>query len=159
MKPTWMLLVKKNNLIIFEIYYFYLFLVKYFNFIYLTNKIKIFNSNVNLFNLKIFIFLKCNAFSFKNLITKNTNKFLNFSINLKYNKFTTNLFFDDKNPKIFFFNLKKNSIEYKLFNLYFLFNYSLFNSNFKLHANIQMFAARNYSNKLLIFDSSKFLIR
>ncbi len=154
-----MISTKKNNLIIFEFYYFYLFLIKHFNFLFLINKIKMFNFNNLLINSKFFFFLNYNLINFKNLINYNVNKFLNFSINSKYNKFTTNLFNDNKSLKSFIFSPKKNTIEYKLFSLYFLFNYSLFNNNFKPHANIKMFSTYNYSNKLLIFDSSKFLIR
>lgn len=159
MNHTWMIVTKKNYLIVFEIFYFYLFLIKYFNFIFLINKIKASLNSFTLFKYKFFFFTKFNFINFKNLFNNDINKFFNYSINIKYNKFKIKLFSDNKSLKTVNFLSKQTNIEYKLFTLYFAFNYSLFNSNFKVHTNIQMFSSYNYSNKLLIFDPSKFLIR
>ena len=156
MKNTWMSVKKKNLNNIFEIYYYYIYLFKIFNFLHFKNKIN-FYQLIN-FNFKISTLLKYNLLNFNKLSTFGNKKISMFCKN-KFHELTNNKITNFSAVNNFFFTNKKTNIEYKLINLYFLFNYSLFNSNFKIHFNIKMFSVYNYENKLIIFDSSKFLIR
>ena len=61
--------------------------------------------------------------------------------------------------KSFFYSKKNSIVQYKLFDLFFLFNYSLFNSNFKSHFHFKFFYLYTNSNKIIIIDSTKFLFR
>lgn len=105
-------------------------------------------------NKSFFLFLKK-----KNFVITNHKS------NIKSNFFDKTKFFNNtKNLQLVFtnkiiFNSKNTFINDKLINLYFLFNYSLFNSNFGTNSTLKLFSIHNYNNKLILFDSSKFLLR
>lgn len=153
------MIAKKNQISnVLEIYYYYHYFVKYFLFFFLKNKNII--SVFSFFNLKILFLLKnINKILLINHNAKHINKYLNFNIHHKFNKFDLHQVNDHQPVKKFFFSEKNSIIEYKLFNLFFLFNYSLFNSNFKFNYNFKIFYIYNYSNKIVILDSTKFLLR
>jgi len=158
MKNTWLVSKNSNLNNIIEIYYYYHYLLKSFNFFFLNNN-KNFYYYLKL-NLKLNLILKTNKFFYtKNIMFKSINKFLNFKINYKFNQPNGHCFNDNKIIKYFHFSKKNSILEYKLFNLFFLFNYSLFNTNFKCHHNFKLFYIYNYSNKILLLDSTKFLMR
>lgn len=130
-----------------EIYYYYYFLKNF-------NKFTPTSIN-NLFLNNLFIYF------FK----KKINTAVNYKKIIKNNFFEKTKFFNNRtefeihsfkkiNPAI-----KNSFISEKLINLYFLFNYSLFNSNLGINANLRMFSIHSYNNNLIIFDSSKFLLR
>lgn len=153
-----MLVKKINTNQALEIYYYYCYFFKFFNIFFLKNKNLILNFFI--FNLKFFYFFKNNKQILNiNNNFKQINKYLNFNVNHKFNKFDELEFTDNKVIKKFHFSVKKINLEYKLFNLFFLFNYSLFNSNFKFHYNFKIFYIYNYSNKIVLLDSTKFLSR
>ena len=56
----------------------------------------------------------------------------------KLNILDNQIFNDDIVSKIFFYKKNTNN-SYKIFNLFFLFNFSLFNSYFKVHHNFNLF--------------------
>jgi hypothetical protein len=67
--------------------------------------------------------------------------------------------FDTFSLKKIFFSKKNLNTNYSLFNLFFLFNSSMFNSYFKAHHSINLFYVYSFSNKLILIDPVKFLIR
>lgn len=142
-----MLISKNHQNSFLELYYYYYYLKNFNKFFF----IKINNIFINNF---FFFFLKK-----KNFLTTNFKK------NIKNNFFEkTKSLTEIKNGQIIFankifFNSKNSFINDKLINLYFLFNYSLFNSNFGNNSTLKMFSIHNYNNKLIIFDSSQFLRR
>ena len=117
-----------------------------------------------------FFFIKnINKIYLNTFIYKNNNKYLNTKINFKFNNLKLNEF-KEKNifKKIIFSNNKSNVIStsninnisvYKLFNLFFLFNFSMFNSYFKSHHNFNLYYVYSFSNKILLIDPVKFLFR
>ena len=135
-----MLLSKKNRNNLLEIYYYY----NYFNTLFnLTN-----NFNFNFYFKKLII-----SFYFIN----KTNIKINFFDKIKfYNKIKTNkLIFVNK----IILNENNSFFTKKIIHLFFLFNYSMFNCNFNLNSNLKLFSIQNYNNKLIIFDTSKFIVR
>ncbi len=147
-KSTWVSVNQKNYLNLFEVYYFFYFLLKFYN----LNLIKI--NYLNLVLLK-----KINKTYLSNLTYRNINKYLNMRINFKFNNFNEIKILDNFSLKKFFFLKKNINTNYNLFNLFFLFNCSLFNSYFKPHHNINLFYVYSFSNKLILIDPVKFLIR
>jgi hypothetical protein len=117
-----------------------------------------------------FFFIKnINKIYLNTFIYKNNNKYLNTKINFKFNNLKLNEF-KEKNifKKIIFSNNKSNVIStsninnisvYRLFNLFFLFNFSMFNSYFKPHHNFNLYYVYSFSNKILLIDPVKFLFR
>ena len=137
-----------------ELYYYYTFLLKINNNFFFINKTT--NANFLFLNLKFFFTLK-NKFTFKKI-----NKYLNFNINYKFNTFNDFKNNDNKiinNTNISVLTKKNTKLTFNFFNLFFLFNCSLFNSTFKPHFNFKIFYIYNFSNKIILIDSSKFLIR
>ena len=100
-----------------------------------------------------------NKLTYNHFLNKKINNFLNTNINYKINNFSSNfLFIKNKSIKKFnIFNIKK--INYKFFNLFFLFNYSFFNTNFKSNFINNFFYVNHLKNKIIIVDSSKFVLR
>lgn len=138
----------KNFLYISEFYYFFYFLLKFYN----LNFIK---SNYSIF----FLLKKINKYYFNKIIYKNNTKYLNIKINFNFNNFKKLNSLDNFSLKKFFLFKKNTNSSYVLFNLFFLFNYSMFNSHFKAHHAINLFCVYSFSNKLLIVDPVKFLSR
>lgn len=133
-----------------ELSYWYFFFSKFYNFILIKNNL----------NSKLLILLfEQNFFLNKKITFKSINKYLNFKINFKINTINEKTFNDDKIIKKFYYSKKNSKIEYKFFNLFFIFNYSLFNSDFKPHYNSKFFYISNFSDKIIILDCTKFLIR
>ena len=147
MRSAWLLTSKNSQNSLLEIYYYFLFL-KNFNKSFFSKSNSVFINNL------FFFFLKKKNF----LITTHKS-------NIKSNFFDKTKFFNNtKNLQLVFtnkivFNSKNTFINDKLINLYFLFNYSLFNSNFGTNSTLKLFSIHNYNNKLILFDSSKFLLR
>jgi hypothetical protein len=100
-----------------------------------------------------------NFFLNKKINFKSINKYLNFKINFKIEKLDEKNFYDNKVVQKFYYSKKNKKTEYKFFNLFFMFNYSLFNSDFKPHYNSKFFYISNFSDKIIILDCTKFLIR
>lgn len=130
-----------NNLLIFtsfknssKIYFFY----NKLNWLY---RHALLDSSINfLVNKKIYNFV-----SFKKITNSNLkNKHVLFSTNIK-------------SQKIVFKN--DNITELRLFNIFFFFNYSLFDYKFKTHANFKLFYLTDSTSPYLIVDTSKFLAR
>ncbi len=90
---------------------------------------------------------------------KNNNKYSNIKISFNFNNIKKKKFSDSLFSKKFFFQKNNNKLSYTFFNLFFLFNYSMFNSNFKAHHSMNLFCVYSFSNKLLILDPVKFLLR
>jgi hypothetical protein len=86
-------------------------------------------------------------------------KYFNNDIIFKLNILDNQIFNDDIVSKNFFFYKKNTNNNYKIFNLFFLFNFSLFNSYFKVHHNFNLFYIYSYSNKLILIDPIKFFNR
>ena len=86
-------------------------------------------------------------------------KYFNNDIIFKLNILDNQIFNDDIVSKNFFFYKKNTNNNYKVFNLFFLFNFSLFNSYFKVHHNFNLFYIYSYSNKLILIDPIKFFNR
>jgi hypothetical protein len=135
-----MLVPKKNQNNFLEIYYYYNYLTTFFT---LKNSL-----NFNFFFFKL-------LFSFYSLSKLPTK--VNFFDKVKfYNKAkTSKLICLNK----IFFNQNNSLFTKKIINLFFLFNYSVFNSNFNLNMNLRLFSIQNYNNKLIVFDTSKFITR
>jgi hypothetical protein len=135
-----MLVSKKNQNNFLEIYYYYNYLTTFFN---LKNSL-----NFNFFFFKL-------LFSFY-FLSKLPTK-VNFFDKIKfYNKTkTSKLICLNK----IFFNQNNLLFTKKIIILFFLFNYSVFNSNFNLNMNLRLFSIQNYNNKLIVFDTSKFITR
>jgi len=135
-----MLVSKKNQNNFLEIYYYYNYLTTFFT---LKNSL-----NFNFFFFKL-------LFSFYSLSKLPTK--VNFFDKVKfYNKAkTSKLICLNK----IFFNQNNSLFTKKIINLFFLFNYSVFNSNFNLNMNLRLFSIQNYNNKLIVFDTSKFITR
>ncbi len=153
-----MILNKKTTTNLNDFYYYLKYLLKFFNFFFLKNTI----------NFNIFFIFKLNLITLKQKKINNLNKFKNnnkyllnfsnYSINSKLNN-PSSLIFTNQNIAKFFFSKKNNFIKNNFFNLFFLFNYSFFNSYFKPHANLKFFYLYTNSKKLIIIDSIKFLKR
>ena len=134
-----------------EIFYFYKFLSQFYNVILYKNSLN-FIYTIKLLNLT-------NKLTSNHFVNKKINYFLNTNVNYKVNSICPNsLFIKDKSIKKFiFFNIKK--IKYKFFNLFFLFNYSFFNTHFKSNFVNNFFYVNHLKNKIIIVDSSKFVLR
>jgi len=148
--------IKKYN----EIWFYFIYFFKFFNiFIYFNN---------NLFLYKIHGFLIT--------LNRSSNFFLNHfetdaSVTKKLITYSKSDFFNflflKKNPTQFNNKLiakrlgKPNSsrILLKLFNLFFLFNYTLFDDKSKPHGNYKLFYIKDFSNKIVILDTPIFLAR
>ena len=139
---------RKNYLNVFEVYYFFYFLLKFYN----LNLVKI--NYLNLLLLK-----KINKNYLNTLSYKNINKYLSIKISFRFNNLNEIKALDNFSVKKFFFLRKNTNINYSLFNLFFLFNYSMFNSYFKAHHGINLFYVYSFSNKLILIDPVKFLTR
>ncbi len=137
--------------IFIQIFYFYKFLFQFYNFIFYKNSTN-FIYTIKLINLT-------NKLTSNHFVNKKINYFLNTNVNYKVNSICPNsLFIKDKSIKKFiFFNIKK--IKYKFFNLFFLFNYSFFNTHFKSNFVNNFFYVNHLKNKIIIVDSSKFVLR
>jgi hypothetical protein len=136
----------------FEIFYYFLILNQHFslNFTSLNFK-KIF------LTLNFIKYFKISSdITFLKLLKKTNNKT---SINASVNKLKQNKF-NEITPlvrtKSNFGNNKQNLA---IFNLFFLFNYSMFNSKFKNHHKFNFFSLINYKNKLTIVNVPIFLNR
>lgn len=162
MKNTWMLKINLNHCftpLTESICFFYYFL-KFFNFFSLL--VKNFNNIFLLFCFKVKNYLsmpiKKEFFIFNKNYLK-FHKYLNIDTNFKLN----NRSFIEINENIEItkrnFSKKNDKFLFKIFNLLFLFNYSLFNSCFKIHQNFKLLYAYNFKNKLIIINSAKFLFR
>lgn len=147
-KSTWVSVNKKNYTHIFEIFYFFYFLLKFYN-------LNFFKNNYSNF----YLLKKINQLYFNKLIYKNTNKYLNIKINFKFINLKELKISDEFSLKKIFFSNKNTNTYHNLLNLFFLFNYSLFNSYFKVHHNFNLFYVYSFSNKLILIDPVKFLIR
>jgi len=141
-----------------EFYYIYVYIYKFFNFIFFRNNF--FFKKTFFLNFKIYLLL--NFFNI-NCIRKNNfkkiNKYINFNINFKINSF--NEFQVSEINSINKISLiSKNSFSiFKIFNLFFLFNYSIYNMNFKAHHLYKLFYFFSLKNKISLIDSNKFLNR
>lgn len=61
-----------------------------------------------------------------------------------------------------YFNNNKNKnmfLESRLFNLFFLFNYSFFNKQFRPHANYDFFYFKKLNNTIILINTKKFIER
>ncbi len=139
--------LKSNFSLITEIYYFYIFLFNFF-FILSLNNIYIFTF------IKKYLYINLNFILFKK-INKSLNSNISYHIlNFKEVKFNNTPFFKNINY------LKKNNLTiFKFINLFFLFNFSLFNNNFKVNHNFNLFFVYSFSNKVIILDPIKFTLR
>lgn len=153
-------MVKKKtiNNNITELYYYNFYCLKIFNifFYYRTDA----------YCVKFFIILKkfeyfksINKFNFQIFNTKNINKYLSLNINKKFSpvyQISTNV---ENNFGItpLLQNKNKNKfLETKFFNLFFLFNYSLFNKQFKPNANFDLFYIKKIKNEIILINTKKF---
>ena len=127
-----------------EYFYFYLSLFKLFNFCLIKIEYKF----ISILKFKL------NNFNF-------INKFLNYKINYRFNLKQTdnNLFIKNSQPNQINFLKKNLNIFSKFFHLFFLFNFSLFNTNFKFNYNFKLFYVYFKQKKVLILNIHKFLIR
>lgn len=161
MQNTWLVNFKFNtneiNLQFLEFYYFYNYLLKKFN-IFIYYKYKYF----------LFKFCKKNKFFFSVLNTntsltvfnnKLTSKYLSFKINYQILNLTEQLSQDNIIVKNYFSDKKYKYIRLKLFNLFFLFNYSLFNNHAGYHYEFKLFFVQNIKKKIAIISLNKFLTR
>lgn len=157
-------MLKKNNntQIAYEFFYYFYYLNNiFFYFLFfknseILNKFFKINKLINKF-LQIFL-INHNKFFLTN---KNIIKFNNFSIKSKFEVIDNPLIETD----IFFINKRicdKNFYrhKFKLLNIFFLFNYSVFNSHFKNHHNFKFFYVSGTShNRLIIISLSKLFNR
>ncbi len=92
-------------------------------------------------------------------MNKKINSFLNLNINYKINNTQINNFLiNNKTFKNYqFFNIK--NLNNKFFSLFFLFNYSFFNTYFRSNFLNNFFYINHFKNKIIIIDSSKFILR
>lgn len=111
----------------------------------------------NYFNL--ILLKKINHSFFNNLIYKNITKYINVKVNFKFNNFKEFSNLSNLSLKKFFFLKKNKKTNFSLFNLFFLFNFSIFNSHFKTHHTFNFFCLYSFSNKLILIDPNKFLTR
>lgn len=153
MKNTWMISQNSKYYLLTELYYYYIFLIKNFSMFINISKFN-FNKIVIKYNL---IFKNISTLQIKN--SSHINKYLNYKINQKINYNEIPVLHENKTLHKFIFTKKNLKHEYKFFNIYFLFNYSLFNSNFKIHPNFKLFYVNNSSNKIILVDSTKFVLR
>lgn len=162
MSNTWMTVSKLDKGKKFlEMYYYFLYIYKFFDvFFYYKN---------SLFVCKfINIFFYINRFDanlrsvLSSLITNNrgSDKYLNYEIRYKLENPVSN--FHDKNfvvKKYLFGSNDRSTVYLKLFNFFFLFNYSLFDIEFKPHRNYKLFFIQDYGNNVAILDTLKFVKR
>jgi hypothetical protein len=167
MKNTW--LIKKN----FQTNYFFKQLVEFnyftqYFFYFFKNHLlfKFHNTNVLLFS-NFFLYFDQLNFFIKNFYLENNTHFLNKKKINKYTKVslidyfkkhTDSLIISKNYAKIIFIK-KKFSLQSNLLNLFFLFNYSMFNSTFKINHQFNFFHITDKKNHLIIFNVSKFLSR
>jgi hypothetical protein len=157
MKKTWMLSHNfyKPPFDKFNKFFFYInFFIKYFNILFFNKNSVVFLSFWSLIR-KIFyyqsLFFLTNKFF--------NDKYNNLNIKLKLDTFKINSI---QNNKIFKNCLNiKNSIEMntKLINLFFLFNYSMFNAFFKNHHIFNFFYIKNKNSSIIILNVKKLMNR
>lgn len=137
----------------YEIYYYYLYLFINFKISYTY----FYMSNFKYFIKNLFNNTNANDFLKNNQFVKYSNLNINYKINVTNNKYNHDRF-SKHNSNIIFCEKYIKSYD-KLFSLFFLLNYSLFNSNFKYHHNFKFFYVYNYSNQLIIINYKKFISR
>lgn len=138
---------KSNNKILLELNFYYIYLFNnYLNFFFNFNFIN--NTIINKLFIKNFFFIK-----------NKTNIYLNTKLIHKFNVFDSSLINYPSITNTFNYSKKNKINTFKLFNLIFLFNYSLFNSNFKFNHNFKLFYLYNSSKNFIIIDSNKFISR
>lgn len=133
----------------FEIIYFYKFLIKFYNFLLYKNL------NNFLYFYKIFNLTDQIKYIF--FYNKKLSSYLNTKINYKINNLNFKLLNNDKKiSKNFFINKNNTNFNKKFFNLFFLFTYSMYNSYFKVNNVNTFFYLKNVKNKIIIIDLKKF---
>lgn len=164
MKTTWMVnKYKKTNflynksLLNLELYYYYCFLLKISNFFI---NYKNLNNFFKIFTLMSYSKKNKNLPHFLNTLNSPLiNKYLNYNIKHKI-EIKDKFKYSDQRPILNFYYTKNNkSLDLKLFNLFYLFNYSLFNNQFKSNYNFRLFYIRDYSDNIAILDMAMFLAR
>lgn len=146
-----------NNLnstisVAFEYYYYYFFLLKLFSLHILSINSTIFKKFSKISN---FFYLYFNIKK-KNFVLKNF-----FDKSFKYKVETTSVI-------SFNLNQKKNSLNkinnlpltyFKLFNLFFLFNYSIFNTKFRHNFRFNFLMVKEFKKKIILININKFFSR
>ena len=86
---------------------------------------------------------------------KDIYKYFNININKKINSNSNfkNLIYSDNGVIKLSLPKKNKIVENKLFNLFFLFNYSLFYKQLVPNANYALFYIKNLSNQIILIDA------
>lgn len=155
----WMVTKKKSTKnVLIDLYHFFFFI----NTNYKLSYFKFFNNNFNKLIKYLYIFKKLNINDFytfpvfsltSKLSLKYRSRVINFKIDNKIKRFDFNPFFKDV---LFDTNQK---FQTKLFNLFFLLNYSLNSSQFKINAEFKLFSAFDKKNGVAILQVKPFLLR
>lgn len=150
------------NKLILEFYFYLFFLNKYFQFFFYLQQF-FYTNKINKINTMLVYFFNSN-FPQVNYFLNNKkifNKYNVLKLNFSFSNVSKILFNPDfTNQNIGHRLLKKNDVvKYKLFNLFFLFNYSMFNSQFRYFHEFNFFFISNQKNKIIVINSSKFLSR
>jgi len=157
--------LKKNlnkNHFFFEYIYYYYYLLNNSTFLHIK-KLIFFKKKVNLFFTKHYFFTN-NIDLIKKLDNKFNNFKINYNLNISYNlkdnlKDNWDSISNEKITKTTPYLQKNEKIKYLLFNIFFLFSYSMFNSKFKKNHLYGFFHVINKKNKLIIFNLNKFILR
>lgn len=146
-----------KSLLNLELYYYYCFLLKISNFFI---NYKNLNNFFKIFTLMSYSKKNKNLLHFLNTLNSPLiNKYLNYNIKHKI-EIKDKFKYSDQRPILNFYYTKNNkSLDLKLFNLFYLFNYSLFNNQFKSNYNFRLFYIRDYSDNIAILDMAMFLAR
>jgi hypothetical protein len=136
-----------------EYYYYYYFLIKTFSFSVLILNNFIFKKLIKI-NKIIQLYSKFNLIK-KNFILKNyLDVKVKHKIEFKRNTPSLNIA-DNTINKVNYFP----TTYFKLFNLFFLFNYSIFNVNFKLNFKLNFFLVKEFKKKIILININKFFSR
>lgn len=139
----------------FKIFFKFQFFFFFFKFFKFYVKFFKFSNFFSLFHKNNIIYKKYLNKNLKFKIDLNITYFNNFN---KLNDFNEVNFFEFSANKFF---LKKtiNFLKLRIFNIFFLFNYSLFNHFFKYNGSTKLFYLQNITKNVIIIDSLKFLCK
>ena len=146
-----------------DYYYYYLFLLKTFSF-----SLLIFNNltckKLIKINKIIQLYSKSSLVKKNNILNNYLDVKIKYKIEYKKNIFNSNLNLKS-NTQV---DMQSNSLNkithfpltyFKLFNLFFLFNFSIFNSNFKLNFKLNFFLVKEFKKKVILININKFFSR
>ena len=138
----------------YEFSFFFFFLLKFFNFLIFFKNVSFFQKFVKI-NKQLLFFFKVSHLNYKNKYDKNKYDGLKINFKLDFYNNIDNIDFIVINK----YNFQNKNIQNQLFDVFFLFNYSIFNSKFKYYHDYKFFYVCNHKNKIIVIHSVKFLAR